>query len=286
MRPYLEIVIDILSHGTFKENRTGIGAYTLPGMMFKHDMKHGFPLLTTKYVPIKLVSSELEGFIKGITDKKWFQDKNNHVWDSWCNPKKVKYGHDIETKKKMFKENDLGPIYGAQWRAFDKNSLRDGIDQLKNVIETLKTNPNDRRMIVSAWNPQQLSSMALPPCHYSFQVTVDKGYLNLAWNQRSVDVALGLPFNIASYALLLLLFCAETGYKPGYLIGFLMDTHIYENHVDGLKEQTMREPKELPRLHIKGKEGAKNFCMLDWESEDICLIGYKHSPKINFEIAV
>lgn len=286
MVPYLEIVVDILSHGTFKENRTGVGAYTLPGMMFKHTMAKGFPLLTTKFVPIKLVASELEGFIKGITDKKWFQEKGNHIWDEWCNPMRVPYSTDEDTKEKMMAETDLGPIYGSQWRNFDGTPLRDGVDQLKRVIETLKTNPNDRRMIVSAWNPRQLHQMALPPCHYSFQVTVDNGFLNLAWNQRSVDVALGLPFNIASYALLLLLFCEETGYKPGHLIGFLMDTHIYENHVDGMKEQLIREPKPLPKVHIVKEVGPDGFSILNWSSDDILLIDYQYHPKINFEIAV
>ncbi|MBD3315561.1 MAG: thymidylate synthase, partial [Chitinivibrionales bacterium] len=247
-----------------------------------------YPLLTTKTVPLRLVASELEFFIKGITDKRWLQERNNHIWDEWCNPEIVPYGHDEETQKKMAAEQELGPIYGWQWRHFgarytshDQSPSGEGVDQLANVISTLKSNPEDRRMIVSAWNPIDFHRMALPPCHYSFQVVVIDGALSLLWNQRSVDVALGLPFNIASYALLLHLLALETGFREGKLVGFLADTHIYVDHVDGLREQLTRTPYPLPRIT------TKHFTSIfDWSYEDSSVEGYRHHPRIRFDIAV
>jgi thymidylate synthase len=252
--------------------------------MFEHDMSDGFPLLTTKSVSLRLVASELEFFIKGLTDKNWLQERNNHLWDEWCWQLKVPYGHDKETQQKMFEERDLGPIYGFQWRhfdaeydGFDKDYSKQGIDQLENLIDTLKTNPNDRRMIVSAWNPNQVDEMALPPCHYGFQVTVTDDKLNLMWNQRSVDTALGLPFNIASYGLLLHLLAKETGFEEGHLVGFLGDTHIYENHVENLKKQLSRVPKALPSIE------TENFTSIfDWEYTDSKVVDYENHGQINF----
>ena len=288
MRAYLDIVKKIIDTGILKQNRTGIDTIAVAGVMFEHDMANGFPLLTTKSVHLRLIASELEFFIKGITDKKWLQERNNHIWDEWCTQKKVPYGHDEETKKKMREERDLGPIYGWQWRnfgaeydSFDKKPIGNGIDQLKEVIEKLKKNPNDRRMIVSAWNPVNIKDMALPPCHYCFQVTVIGGKLNLLWNQRSVDVALGLPFNIASYGLLLHLLAKETGLKEGRLVGFLADTHIYVNHIDGLKEQLERKPFNLPKIK------TENFnSIFEWKYEDSKIENYEHHPRIKFEVAV
>ncbi len=288
MKAYLNIIKTILDQGVKKEDRTGTGTIAIAGAMFKHDMSEGFPLLTTKSVPLRLVASELEFFIKGITDKNWLRDKNNHIWDEWCSPDKVKYSHDEETKKKMMQERELGPIYGWQWRNFgadyttwDKPPEGDGVDQLKNIVEKLKTDPTDRRMIVSAWNPVDFHRMALPPCHYSFQVTVINKRLNLLWNQRSVDSALGLPFNIASYALLLHLLAKESGFKEGKLVGFLGDTHIYTNHVEGLKEQIKREPYSLPKIK------TKNFTSIfDWKHTDTAVQNYKHHPRIKFKISV
>ena len=284
MRDYLSIVRNILVTGDYKENRTGVPTYSIAGAMFEHDMSEGFPLLTTKSVPLSLVASELEFFIKGITDKQWLQDRDNHIWDSWCWEKKVPYGHDLETKNAMAEERDLGPIYGFQWRhfdaeydGFDKEYAGQGVDQLENLIDTLKTNPNDRRMIVSAWNPNQVDEMALPPCHYGFQVTVTDDKLNLMWNQRSVDTALGLPFNIASYGLLLHLLAKETGFEEGHLVGFLGDTHIYENHVENLKKQLSRVPKALPSIE------TDNFTSIfDWEYTDSKVIDYENHGRINF----
>jgi len=295
MRPYTALVRDIIVNGTLSENRTGIPAYSIPGAIFQHNMSDGFPLLTTKSVPLRLVASELEFFIKGITDKKWLQDRDNHIWDSWCWEKKVPYGHDLETKKLMAEERDLGPIYGFQWRHFDANYHGydfdyhgQGVDQLENLIETLNTDPGSRRMIVNAWNPKQVGEMALPPCHYGFQVTVadnsideetgeKKGKLNLMWNQRSVDTALGLPFNIASYGLLLHLLAKETGYEEGKLVGHLGDVHIYENHRECLLDQLSRVPLALPKIE------TDNFTSIfDWEYTDSKVIGYENHGRIDF----
>jgi len=290
MKAYLDIVQKIINEGKLEETRTGIKAYTIAGAIFEHDMSKGFPLLTTKKTPFKLVATELEFFINGITDKKWLQDKNNHIWDEWAKPQKAPYGHDEESKKKMLEERDLGPIYGFQWRhfnapykSFDSDYSRKGIDQLKKVIETLKTNPRDRRMIVSAWNPQQFDEMALPPCHYAFQITVINDKLNLLWNQRSVDTMLGLPFNIASYGLLLHLLAKEAGLKEGKLVGFLADVHIYENHVDGAKEQLSRDPNKYPLPTIETENWKTIF---DWKAEDTKLLNYQSYDRIPFEIAV
>ena len=290
MRAYLDIVEKILKEGKKVETRTGIKAYTIAGAIFEHDMSEGFPLLTTKKVPLRLIASELEFFIIGITDKKWLRDKNNHIWDEWAKPQLAPYGHDEESKKKMFEERDLGPIYGFQWRHFNApyesyttDYTDKGVDQLKKIIETLKTNPRDRRMIVSAWNPQQFGEMALPPCHYAFQITVIDGKLNLLWNQRSVDTMLGLPFNIASYALLLHLLAKESGLEEGKLVGFLADVHIYENHLDGAKEQLSRDTNKYPLPKIE----TSNFqSIFDWKSEDTKVLDYQSYDKIPFEIAV
>jgi thymidylate synthase len=290
MRSYLGIVKNILENGTMKDNRTGTGAISIAGAMFEHDMSEGFPLLTTKKVPFRLVASELEFFIKGITDKEWLKQRNNHIWDEWANPKKAPYGHDEEAKKRMAEERDLGAIYGFQWRhwnaPYGNHIFRcegTGIDQLKKIVDKLKKDPSDRRMIVSAWNPSMLDQMALPPCHYGFQVTVIDGKLNLLWNQRSVDTMLGLPFNIASYALLLHLLAKEAGLKEGRLIGFLADTHIYANHVEGAKEQLSRDPEKYPRPKIETESFKSIF---DWKYEDTKLIGYESYPTIKFDIAV
>ncbi|PIU55963.1 MAG: thymidylate synthase [Deltaproteobacteria bacterium CG07_land_8_20_14_0_80_38_7] len=288
MKSYLEIVKTILDKGAPKPDRTGTGTLAITGAMFEHDMNDGFPLVTTKSVPFRLVASELEFFIKGITDKKWLQERDNHIWDEWCTPMKIKYAHDEHTKQMMFKERDLGPLYGWQWRHFgarydhhETDYIGKGVDQLQRLIHDIKTNPNSRQMLVLAWNPCDVDKVVPPFCHYGFQITVLDGKLNLLWNQRSTDVALGLPFNIASYALLLHLLAKETEYAEGRLVGFLADVHIYLNHVDGLKEQLTRTPYALPKL-----ETPKFQSILDWQYTDSKVIEYKHHPRISFEVAV
>lgn len=288
MKSYLSIVRRILDEGERKQNRTGVDAITVAGAMFEHDMSKGFPLLTTKKMPFKTIRVELEFFIKGLTDKQWLQERRCTIWNEWANPKKAPYGHDEESKKRMLEERDLGPVYGFQWRHFDapyENYDTDysgkGLDQLAKVIETLKTNPSDRRMIVMAWNPKALPEQALPPCHYGFQVTAVNGKLNLLWNQRSVDTMLGLPFNIASYALLLHLLAKESGLVEGKLVGFLADTHIYVNHLDGAKEQLSRAPGTLPRIITEPFTS-----IFDWTGEHTRLEGYEPQEKIDFPIAI
>jgi len=293
---YLELVQKILNEGVRKENRTGVDTLAIAGAMIEHDMSEGFPLLTTKKMAFKSIRVELEGFIKGIRSKKWFQDRGCNIWNEWCNPKKVTYGNDADSKAKMAAEDDLGLIYGVQWRDFkqpetlsfvgtDKTATgfapSFGVDQLKKIVETLKKNPNDRRMICSAWNPTALDQMALPPCHLLWQVTVIDGKLNLAWYQRSVDVPLGLPFNIASYGLLLHLLAKEAGLKEGRLIGFLMDTHIYVNQIDALKNQIGRQPYALPTVKTEPFTS-----ITDWTYDTTRLEGYQSHEKIAFDIAV
>ena len=290
MRTYLDIVKNVLENGKKIATRQGTPAYTIAGAIFEHDMSKGFPLLTTKKTPFRLIANELEFFINGITDKKWLQDHNNHIWDEWAKPQKAPYGHDEESKKRMFEERDLGPIYGFQWRHFnapyisyDTDYTGQGIDQLRKVVETLKINPRDRRMIVSAWNPLQFGEMGLPPCHYSFQITVIDDKLNLLWNQRSIDIMLGLPFNIASYALLLHLLAKETGFKEGKLVGFLADVHLFENHEEGAREQLSRDPEKYPLPTIQTDNWKSIF---EWKGEDTKVLNYQSYDKIPFEIAI
>ncbi len=290
MQAYLDIVKKVLEQGERKSNRTGTDTIATAGAIFEHDMSLGFPLLTTKKMPYKVIASELEFFIKGITDKQWLQDRNNHIWDEWAYPKKAPYSHDPEAQKRMKEERDLGPIYGFQWRHYNApyydyktDYANQGVDQLKRIIDTLKTDPNDRRMIVMAWNPLALHEMALPPCHYGFQVTVINGKLNLLWNQRSVDTMLGLPFNIASYATLLHLLAKESGLAEGKLVGFLSDVHIYVNHLDGAHEQLTRDPNQFPLPKII----TENFTSIfDWQFADTKIEGYQSFPRIELPIAV
>jgi thymidylate synthase len=290
MKAYLDIARRILAEGVRKQNRTGVDTLAIAGAMFEHDMAKGFPLLTTKRTPFRLVATELEFFVRGLTDKRWLQERDNHIWNEWANPRRAPYGHDREATERMAAERDLGPIYGFQWRHFGAAYVDHatdyagcGVDQLRRVVETLRIDPNDRRMIVSAWNPTQLGEQALPPCHWAFQVTVIDGRLNLLWNQRSVDVPVGLPFNIASYGLLLHLIAKGAGLREGKLIGFLADTHIYENQVDGIREQLTRDPERYPLPRVV----THPFTSLwDWTAGDSKVEGYESYPKIEFPIAV
>ena len=310
MKQYLDIVKKVLNEGRWKKNRTGIDTLAIPGCLFEHDMADGFPLLTTKHVPFGLVASELEFFIKGMTDKKWLEDRKNFIWSEWCSPSIIKDDGTPETRAKMKAERELGPIYGWQWRHFGAHYLPlsnrlggperadgltsdkfdpelgyQGVDQLKNLVETLKRDPNNRRLVVSAWNPKDLGSMALPACHYGFQVTHIDGILSLEFSMRSSDVFLGLPFNIASYGLLLELLSVEAGLTPGKLIGFLADTHIYENHMDQVKEQLSREARPLPMLTIDRGDKAP-WSIFDWVYTEARVSGYSPHPKIKAPVAI
>lgn len=297
---YKTLLKEVLEDGFDKNDRTGIGSRSIAGAMLKHDMGEGFPALTIRKVPFKSVRVELEGFIKGINSKKWYQERGCKLWNEWCNPQKVAYSNDPDTKQKMLEEDDLGLIYGNNWRDFHHprasyssgnsqygRSLREGwnrskgVDQLQNLVEILKKDPNSRRMLVTAWNPLAMDYAALPACHDSWQVTVTGGKLNLLWRQRSCDLLLGIPANIASYAILLHLLALESGLEEGHLIGFLGDVHLYSNQLDAAKEYLNRDAFELPR--IKTKEFTSIF---DWDHSQTKLIGYEAHDRIKVDVAV
>ena len=273
---YLDLVRKILTEGKKKQDRTGTGTLSIPHAMVSFDLERGFPLLTTKRMAFKSIKIELEGFIKGIKSKKWYQERGCSIWDEWCNPQKVPYATDAETKKKMLEEDDLGEIYGVQWRDFNNQ----GYDQLKRIVDTLKTNPYDRRMVCSAWNPLALDKQALPPCHYNWVVSVDDR-LHLSFSMRSVDVGLGLPFNIASYSLLAHLLSLECGIPAGTVTGFLNNVHIYNDHIEGLTVQLNRIPYDFPQIETVDFDSIYN-----WRFDQTKVTGYKSHEKISLPIAV
>ena len=315
MKAYLDILDNCLRKGTLSDNRTGIKTIRIPwGATFEHNMEEGFPLVTTKKMGLKNISTELEFFIKGITDKQWLQDRNCHIWDEWSNidcwtsiyeqkrkdlQKKGCLSPETDKQAKneaMLEGRDLGPIYGWQWRHFggeykwnskkpeeNFNPKKPGIDQLANIIETAKKDPNNRRLIVSAWNPTDQNKMALPPCHIMHQILIHNGKLNLIWTQRSCDMFLGIPYNIASYAMLLLLYAKELGYKPGVLRGELHDVHIYENHINQVKEQLSRKPNKLPTVEIPDNNWNR---LLNWSAQGgFVLKDYMCHEKLSGEVA-
>ena len=275
---FTQIANDILARGKKRPTRTGIDAITIPSAYIRHDMSDGFPLLTSRFIPFKSVKVELEFFIKGLTDKTWLQARGCKYWDEWCNPQKVPYSTNPETQKLMRAESDLGKVYGYQWRNYNSS----GIDQLKNIVQTIKSNPNDRRMLCLAWNPQQINEMALPPCHFGFQVTVINGTINLSWFQRSTDVLIGSCSNIASYALLLHLLALETKLLPGEICGHLNDVHIYENQVDIFE----KFQKNAPTFPLPTVETKKFTNIFDWEYKDTELKNYMHGPSIKYPVAI
>ena len=251
---YRGILAELLYNGKEKGDRTGTGTLSKFGMQIRHKMSDGFPLLTTKKMAVKTMVTELKWFLKGDTNIKYLQDNNCKIWDG-------------DYKKSGRTDGELGPIYGKQWRNWSGN------DQIANLITELKTNPNSRRLMVSAWNVDELDQMTLPPCHYGFQCYVVDGKLSLMWNQRSVDTFLGLPFNIASYGLLLLLLCKETNLEPGELIGNLGDTHLYSNHIEQAKEQISRDGFDLPTIKLSDVD------ILNGEF-DYQLVNYHFRPSI------
>ena len=281
MRQYLDLMKTILETGTLKHNRTGIDTISAPCQFIRHDMRTGFPLLTTKKIGLKTVCGELEMFIKGEHSKKFLHERNVKIWDEWCNPQKVPYGHDEETQGKMREEDDLGEIYGVNWNNWNNT----GLNQLKNAIEMLKTNPTDRRMIISAWNPERLDHMALPPCHFCFQLISDGEYVDLLWNQRSLDTFLGGGFDLASYGMLLTLICHQVKMTPRFLAASFGDAHIYVNHLDQVKEQLSREPYPLPTVKILNAD-SPDWTIWDWKYTDFELFDYRSHPAIKAPIAV
>jgi thymidylate synthase len=265
-KQYQSLLQDIIDNGIEKKDRTGTGTISVFGRQIRHKMSDGFPLLTTKKMAFKTMVTELLWFLRGDTNIKYLVDNGCHIWDgdAYKNYTKSFLGYeDIPSQEWFINEiktnsdfanrfGDLGPIYGKQWRkwyGWRKHSLT---DQIANLINDLKTNPDSRRLMVSAWNVGELDQMVLPPCHYSWQCYVREGkYLSLMWNQRSVDTFLGLPFNIASYGLLLEIIAKEVNMVPDELIGNLGDVHLYSNHIEQAKEQISKEPFELPKLTLE-----------------------------------
>jgi len=299
------------------DNRTGTPAIRVPwGATFLHNMADGFPLITTKYVSLKNVATELEFFIKGYTDKKWLQDRGCHIWDEWANESAWKPVYESKHRKEirklgahnmtaereeelknqtMMETRDLGPVYGWQWRhwngkyKFNPNNPADnfdpknpGIDALKDALDEAKQESTSRRLVVNAWNPTYKQDMALPPCHYSFQISILENKLHLIWTQRSCDMFLGVPYNIASYALLLLLFAKELNCEPGMLRGNLADVHIYENHLDQVKTQLSRTPNKLPTVEIPNNNWNG---LLNWSAKDFILKNYMCHEKLAGKVA-
>jgi thymidylate synthase len=264
-KKYQELLQDILDNGVHKSDRTGTGTISVFGRQIRHNMKQGFPALTTKKLAWKQVVSELLWFLTGQTNIAFLHKHNNHIWDG-------------DYEKSGRTDGDLGPIYGKQWRKWDGKNGR--IDQIDNLINELKTNPDSRRLMVSAWNVDELDQMVLPPCHYGFQIYTreenEKRYISLMWNQRSVDTFLGLPFNIASYGLLLHIIANEVNMIPDELIGNLGDVHLYSNHIEQAIEQISRESFELPTL----KTDAKMDGICCNVPDDFVLEGYQSHSAI------
>ncbi len=262
MKQYLDLLRDIMENGQDADNRTGIYARKVFGRQMHFDLGQGFPLVTTKKVFLKGIIHELIWLLSGNTNIKYLTDNNVHIWDEWAD-----------------KDGNLGPVYGYQWRNFNG----EGIDQIKDVIERIKTNPQDRRLIVTAWNPAQIDQMALPPCHCFFQFDVSPdGKLNCQLYQRSCDMFLGVPFNIASYSLLTMMIAQVTGLKPGEFVHTLGNAHIYSNHFEQVKLQLTREPYPLPQMKINPE--VKDI--FDFKYEDFELVGYQCHPAIKGEVAV
>jgi thymidylate synthase len=287
-KQYQGILRKLVLYGKEKGDRTGTGTLSYFGDQIRHNMADGFPLLTTKKMAVKTMMTELKWFLKGDTNIKYLVDNNCHIWDGDAYKA---YPHKDELNQKEFiqriktdnefamKWGDLGRIYGAQWREwigfeqFDNHAETIYVDQIANLIRNIKENPDSRRLMVTAWNPSELHQVVLPPCHYGFQCYVQNGKLSLMWNQRSCDTFLGIPFNIASYATLLLLLCKETGLEAGELIGNLGDVHLYKNHIQQAKEQINREPYPLPTVEFLNVDILNG----EWDYE---IKGYEYHPTI------
>lgn len=264
MKQYLDLVKHVMENGTLKEDRTGTGTRSVFGYQLRCNLEEGFPLLTTKKVHLKSIIYELLWFLRGDTNVRWLQEHGVRIWNEWAD-----------------KNGELGPVYGHQWRSWPDY---DGgaIDQIAKVVEDIKNNPNSRRHIVSAWNVAEVNRMALPPCHSLFQFYVADGRLSLQLYQRSADLFLGVPFNIASYALLLMMVAQVTGLKPGDFIHTFGDAHIYRNHFDQVKLQLTREPRKLPVMKLNPE--VKD--LMDFKYEDFTLEGYDPHPPIKGQVSV
>jgi len=263
-RHYLELLSDVLDHGARKSDRTGTGTLSVFGRQLRFGLGASFPLLTTKKLHLKSILYELLWFLRGDTNVKWLQERGVSIWDEWADER-----------------GELGPVYGYQWRHWRTPDGRE-IDQIAAVIQSLRKKPDSRRHIVSAWNPADVDKMALPPCHALFQFYVADGRLSCQMYQRSADLFLGVPFNIASYSLLTLMVAQVTGLQPGEFILALGDAHLYLNHLDQAREQLSRSPRPFPRMRLNPARGE----LLDFQYEDFVLEGYEPHPAIKAPIAV
>lgn len=265
--PYEDLVRKILTEGTLKSDRTGTGTISLFGQQMRFDLQKGFPLLTTKRVFFKGLTYELLWFLKGSSNIRWLQENNVHIWDEWADEK-----------------GELGPVYGVQWRSWPAPTPEDPertIDQITKVIDLIKMNPDSRRMIVSAWNPAEVDEMALPPCHSLFQFYVADGRLSCQLYQRSADMFLGVPFNIASYALLTEMIAQQTGLELGEFVWTGGDCHLYDNHVEQILEQLSRTPYPYPTMEID-----KASSIFDYSYENFHVLNYQYHPAIKAPVAV
>ena len=264
MKQYLDLLQRIVNEGTRKEDRTGTGTLSIFGHQMRFNLEEGFPLLTTKKLHLKSIIYELLWFLKGDSNVKYLQENGVRIWNEWAD-----------------ENGELGPVYGHQWRSWpDYNGGH--IDQIQDIVNALKNNPDSRRMIVSAWNVAEVDQMALPPCHCLFQFYVANGKLSLQLYQRSADTFLGVPFNIASYALLTMMMAQVSGLKPGDFIHTTGDTHLYLNHLEQAKEQLKRTPRTLPRMVINPNVTS----IFDFKYDDFTLEGYDPLPHIKAEVSV
>ncbi|MGW6007035.1 thymidylate synthase [Oerskovia enterophila] len=261
--PYEDLLRLVLETGTHKSDRTGTGTRSVFGHQMRFDLSQGFPLVTTKRVHLKSIVYELLWFLRGDSNVRWLQEHGVKIWDEWAD-----------------EDGELGPVYGVQWRSWP---TPDGqhVDQISQVLETLRTNPDSRRMIVSAWNVGELGGMALPPCHMMFQFYVADGKLSCQLYQRSADLFLGVPFNIASYALLTHMVAAQSGLEVGDFVWTGGDCHIYDNHVEQVREQLSREAYPAPTLRLAPRDS-----LFDYAYEDVEVVGYQHHPTIKAPVAV
>jgi len=263
MRTYLQLLDEVLHHGLDRDDRTGVGTRSLFGRQMRFDLQAGFPLLTTKRLHLRSIIYELLWFLRGETNVRWLQQQGVTIWDEWAD-----------------EDGNLGPVYGKQWRSW-QTSGTETIDQIAWVENEIRANPNSRRLIVSAWNPADVDHMALPPCHVMFQFYVAGDRLSCQLYQRSCDIFLGVPFNIASYALLTMMMAEATGLLPGEFIHTLGDLHLYRNHFDQARQQLSRHPRPLPRMQITHRDSIDEF-----QFEDFKLIDYDPHPPIKAPVAV
>jgi thymidylate synthase len=264
MRQYLNLLADVMENGTDRPDRTGTGTRSVFGRQLRFDLTRGFPLLTTKKLHLKSIIYELLWFLRGETNARWLQERGVKIWDAWAD-----------------ENGDLGPVYGSQWRSWPDGE-GGTIDQIANVVKSIKTKPDSRRHIVMAWNPAEVDEMALPPCHCLFQFYVANGQLSCQLYQRSGDIFLGIPFNIASYALLTHMMAQVTGLEVGEFVHSFGDVHLYSNHVDQAKEQLRRDPRPLPRMTLNPDRTS----IFEFEYEDFLITGYDPHPHIKAAVAV